>query len=48
MHEPRAILISNGRIIDPANRIDAVLDLRIVDGRIQGLGPSRPSLNRTS
>ncbi|MCB1857738.1 MAG: dihydroorotase [Gammaproteobacteria bacterium] len=39
MHEPRAILISNGRIIDPANRIDAVLDLRIVDGRIQGLGP---------
>ncbi|WP_426991707.1 dihydroorotase [Methylomonas sp. CM2] len=31
------ILIKNGRVIDPANRIDAQADLAIADGKIVGL-----------
>jgi dihydroorotase len=32
------ILIRNGHIIDPANSVDAMLDLRIADGKIAKLG----------
>jgi len=32
------IKISGGRLIDPGNRIDALLDLYIVDGRIAAIG----------
>ncbi len=32
------ILIKNGRLIDPKNKVDAQLDLYIVDGRIAALG----------
>ncbi len=32
------ILIKNGRVIDPANKIDGVLDVLIEDGRIAELG----------
>lgn len=32
------LLISNGRIIDPANHIDAITDLYIADGKIVGRG----------
>jgi dihydroorotase len=32
------ILIKNGHIIDPANSVDAMLDLRIADGKIAKLG----------
>lgn len=34
------ILISRGRIIDPANDIDRVADLAIADGRVVGLDPA--------
>ncbi len=35
-----SILIKNGRIIDPANNIDATLDLLIEDGKIVKIGES--------
>ena len=36
------IQIKNGRVIDPANKIDAVLDVYVADGRIAAIG-NRPS-----
>jgi dihydroorotase len=35
------ILIEGGRVIDPANNVDDVLDVLIEDGRIAGVGPER-------
>jgi len=35
------ILIEGGRVIDPANTVDDVLDVLIEDGRIAAVGPSR-------
>ena len=39
------ILIEGGRVIDPANKVDAVLDVCIEDGRIAALGPQPPAKN---
>ncbi len=36
------IQIKNGRVIDPANKVDAVLDVYVANGRIAALG-SKPS-----
>jgi dihydroorotase len=36
------IAIENGRLIDPKNRIDALLDLFIADGRVAGIGTPPP------
>ncbi len=33
-----ALLLSGGRIIDPANRLDSVSDLLVVDGKIAAIG----------
>ncbi|NMA43985.1 MAG: amidohydrolase family protein [Oligosphaeraceae bacterium] len=33
------ILVRNGRVIDPANHVDAVCDLRLDGGKIEALGP---------
>jgi len=35
------ILIEGGRVIDPANNVDDILDVLIEDGRIASLGPHR-------
>jgi len=35
------ILIEGGRVIDPANKVDDVLDVLIEDGRIAAVGPPR-------
>ncbi len=35
-----AIVIKNGRVIDPASQTDRVADVLIVDGRIAGVGPN--------
>ncbi len=35
------IVIEGGRVIDPANKLDEVLDVLIEDGRIAALGPPR-------
>ena len=35
------ILIEGGRVIDPANNVDGVLDVLIEDGRIAAVGPPR-------
>ncbi|MDQ6956897.1 MAG: amidohydrolase family protein, partial [Mariprofundaceae bacterium] len=32
------ILIINGRVIDPANKIDEVCDVWIADGKVAGVG----------
>ncbi|MCP4289542.1 MAG: dihydroorotase [Gammaproteobacteria bacterium] len=40
MNSSASISITNGRIIDPANGIDAILDLHISDGEILDLGAS--------
>ncbi len=34
------MIIRNGRVLDPANGIDAVQDVLIVDGRVKQLGPA--------
>src|SRR6266480_2898893 len=34
-----SLLLTGGRVIDPANRFDAVADLLIVEGKIAALGP---------
>jgi dihydroorotase len=39
------ILIEGGRVIDPANTLDAVLDVLIEDGRIAAVGPPRSARN---
>jgi len=38
MNQPRTLSILNGRLIDPANKVDASLDLHILDGKIHALG----------
>src|SRR5246500_826474 len=35
-----AMVIRNGRVIDPASQTDRVADVLIADGRIAGAGPS--------
>src|SRR5437764_1723490 len=40
-----ALLIKNGRVIDPASHTDGVADVLIVDGRIAGVGPNLSSAN---
>ena len=35
------LLLKGGRVIDPANNVDAVLDVLIEDGRIAALGDIR-------
>ena len=40
------ILIRNGRVIDPSQRMDRVTNLLIDDGRIAGLRRSRPTTRR--
>ena len=38
-------LIKNGRVIDPANKIDDVLDILILDGKIEKVGKNLDSKN---
>ena len=33
-----SLLLTGGRVIDPANRLDAVADLLIINGKIAGIG----------
>ena len=33
-----ALLLAGGRVIDPANQLDAVADLLIVEGKIAAIG----------
>jgi dihydroorotase len=40
-----ALLIKNGRVIDPASKHDAVADVWIEDGVIKGVGPNLSSAN---
>ena len=37
-----AIVIRNGRVIDPASKTDRVADVLIVDGRIAGIRAGSP------
>ena len=36
----RASILRGGRVIDPANVLDGVLDLRVIDGRIDAIEPA--------
>ena len=40
------LLIRGGRVIDPAQDIDRIADLRIVDGKIAGIGPGETGAGR--
>src|SRR2546422_1997808 len=40
-----AIVIKNGRVIDPASNTDRVADVLIVDGRVAGVAPNLASPN---
>src|SRR3989454_5358190 len=42
-----SLLLTGGRVVDPANRLDSVADLLIKDGKIAALGPDA-SRNATS
>ena len=39
------LLIRNGRIIDPSQRLDGILDLAIREGRIAGIGPGLSNID---
>lgn len=39
-------LIQGGRVIDPANRVDAALNVLIEDGKIAWIGPETPEADR--
>ncbi len=39
------LLLQGGHVIDPANKVDAIMDVAIVDGRIAAVGPNLPSAN---
>ncbi|MBI5779321.1 MAG: dihydroorotase [Planctomycetes bacterium] len=41
------ILIKNGRVIDPANKIDKVTNVFIENGKIKSVGPKTPKANKT-
>ncbi|MBQ7815009.1 MAG: dihydroorotase, partial [Thermoguttaceae bacterium] len=38
-----ALLIQNGRVVDPAQNLDQIADLLIVDGKIAALGADAAS-----
>ena len=38
MTQTRPLIVRGGRVIDPASGVDAVLDVRVVDGRVAELG----------
>ncbi len=38
-----ALLLRGGRVLDPAQGIDAPLDVRVADGRIDAVGPNLPA-----
>ncbi len=40
MNLPKSLLVAGGRVIDPANGLDAVADVLIVDGKIAAVGPA--------
>ncbi len=40
------LVVRGGRVIDPAQDIDRIADLRIVDGRIAGVGPAEAGAHR--
>ena len=41
------ILIKNGRVIDPANKIDKVTNVFIENGKIKSIGPKAPKAHKT-
>ena len=41
------ILIKNGRVIDPANKIDKVTNVFIENGKIKSIGPKAPKARKT-
>ena len=43
-----SLLVRQGRVIDPANGVDAVQDLLIADGKIERLGKNLPTSRRES
>src|SRR5215475_3537960 len=38
-HKPASLLIRGGRVIDPASRVDAPMDLLLRDGQVAEIGP---------
>jgi len=40
------LLIRGGRVVDPSQDIDRIADLRVVDGRIAGIGPGEAGSGR--
>lgn len=39
----KEVVLSGGRVIDPASGLDAVADVHVVDGRIASVGPNLPA-----
>jgi len=40
MNLPKSLLVTGGRVIDPANGLDATADLLILEGKIAAVGPA--------
>ena len=40
MSTPSPLLLRGGRVIDPAQGLDDVLDVRLRDGRVDAVGPA--------
>ena len=40
MNLPKSLLVKGGRVIDPANGLDAVADVLILEGKIAAVGPA--------
>ena len=41
MNLPKSLLVTGGRLIDPANGFDGPADLLILEGKIAAAGPGR-------
>ena len=41
-----SLLIRGGRVVDPSQDIDRIADVRVVDGRIAGIGPGEAGSSR--
>ena len=41
------LLIKNGRVVDPANNVDEVLDVMIVGGRVAEVGHVSPAIQKS-
>ena len=40
------LVLKGGRVVDPAQRVDARMDVAFADGRVAEIGPDLPAASR--